>query len=407
MTKENYFINVNFLQTSAKKHIYNNFDYELTESLYDTYDDDGLPIIYNFLYKYIKTLPQNKTIITLSPDPIISASTISAIAEKYLTITDNKGLINYSSNLKIIYFTSTPHLIDNYQDLNIENLSKTIISNLLCLTDFTYTKHQLALSPNQFILIGLNDDLICSDEKEKLDNNNITYFTLNQIHKKGISNIIKSINEIILDDPVHIVFDMTVMHYESVPCVKTLLSNKYGFSISTLEEAIININKNNIVGLDITSFDLRINETENMYRITCEVAKIVLKHLLNITEKKINIFNENSRFLIWRPIDQQSHDDIGWFILRGVSLDAREQIMKQLDKDNIIIFTITNDDQNDTDDNDKYDEDVLISTTTMAEQEEKIYYTAENIYECTLFPEEKVHMMFELLNTNENVLHND
>ena len=49
-------------------------------------------------------------------------------------------------------------------------------------------------------------------------------------------------------------------------------------------------------------------------------------------------------------------------------------------------------------------EDVLISVTTVLEQQEKTYYATSSIYDCTLFPEEKVDMVFELLNSCENKL---
>ncbi len=105
-------INVNFPQITAKHHIYNKFDYELSDLLYDNCTENGIPVVYNFLYKYIKNLSKDKLVVTLSPDPAISASTTCAIAEKYMTIeTDPTSKTpKYASNLKVIYFTSTPHL---------------------------------------------------------------------------------------------------------------------------------------------------------------------------------------------------------------------------------------------------------------------------------------------------------
>jgi len=399
-------INVNFPQISAKKHIYNKFDYEVSDALYDNYDENGVPIVYNFLYKYIKNLPKTKIITTLSPDPAITSATVTANAEKYMTIdcSNNSNIPKYSSNLKIIYFTATPHFEKNIDEITVKSFSNSIISNAICDTNFTYTKHELALSENQFIIVGINTEILGENDKNELNNKNIVYFTLDMIKKKKMATIIKTINDLIMEDPVHIVFDMSVMCSDVAPCVTRFLSDDIkqkspkvnGITITELEEALSSIDKTNVVGLDITSFDLRIKDTEKAYRLTCEVAKIALKHVLNITERKINVFNEHSKFLIWRPVDQCSHDDIGWFILRNVSLDLREKILADFVENKIITFSITTDENT--------EEDVFISSTCMMDQENKSYYTAESIYDCALFPEEKLNMMFELINTNENAL---
>jgi len=43
-------------------------------------------------------------------------------------------------------------------------------------------------------------------------------------------------------------------------------------------------------------------------------------------------------------------------------------------------------------------EDYLISKTSISEQNDKSYYTAKDVSEMCLFPNEKVNMVFELLN---------
>jgi hypothetical protein len=104
--------------------------------------------------------------------------------------------------------------------------------------------------------------------------------------------------------------------------------------------------------------------------------------------KKINIFDEDTKFLIWRPVIQLSEDDIGWFILRGVPDSQKEKILKEV---NDTIQTITVDDDNGE------PTDVLISSTTMNEQQSISYYMVDTIEDCALVPIEKVQMMFELL----------
>ena len=406
MSKTPFLININFAQITAKGNICNKFDYDVIESMYETYDEDNNPIVYNFLYKYLLQLSKDKISVVFSPDPAISASSIAANAEKYMYIQPNGNNAKYLSNLKIIYLTSTPHLLTDYDDVNVENFSHSIISNLVCSDDITFTKHKLALESSQFILIGINDNIINELQREQLNNSNVTYFTLDQVRKKGIKNVFNSVKDIIGDDPVHIIFDLSATAYETAPCVtrfldlKTSTSKLNGFSTDELQKIFTQMPKNNIVGLDITGYDFRINDKERAHRITCEIAKLPLAYLLKIKEKKINVFNENSSILIWRPTDKVSEDDIGWFILRGVSLEIREQLISALTNDKIITFSIE-------DDNGE-EQEVLISTTTMAEQETKIYGDESlGTLDCVLFCEEKVNMMFELLNTDENSLISD
>lgn len=383
---------------SAKNHIVNKTNYETVADMYNSVDDNDIPIIYNFMYKYIKQL-DNKLPIVLSSDIAISSATIAGNAEKFIYTEQTKDHVNFLSKLKIVYFTSTPHLSMDLTEININNLSNSIISNLISNVDCTYTKHQLKLDPDQFILIGINENILNDMQIEELHKSNITHFTLKQIRKKGLNSILETIKDIVLDDPVHIAFNLSVMSYESTPMVNRFIKEisidkLNGFNQKELTAILEYVKSFNIVGLDITGYDFRTTNTSNdlintrAYRITCEVPQLILKHLANIKEKKINIFNENSKILIWRPLYQTSSDDIGWFILRNVSLDVREKLIQSTD-DNIITFTVD-------------DEDVYITSTTYSEQENMSYYAANNIYDCVLYPGEKMNLVFEMLNTAES-----
>lgn len=408
METKPYFINVSCNEMSGKQHIYNKFDYEMIDEMYKTFNEHGHPVAYNLLYKLALSLPKNRVLVTISPDPSVSASTIAGLAEKHMY-----GQMNGSANvpnLKILYLTSSAHLLTNYKDITIENLRNSTISNLIGAKSPSYTGNKLLLNPNQFFLLGINDNLLEDDQKEALDQSNVTYFTLSQIKKKGITHIIDYINEQIALDPLMIIFDMSSVEYETSPCVtrflregiRTNIKDLIGLNANDLTVIFNRINKENLVGLDITSFDFRIDSKERAYRISCEVAKLPLQLLLGIKEKRLNIFNENSKFLIYRPIVQTSQIDVGWYILRGVSLDIREQIINSISDDTIITLQIDLE-------SDGNEETILITTTTMEEQEKKTFSYAHlkdtKITDCVLFPMEKTSMAFELLNTSENSLH--
>ena len=167
-------------------------------------------------------------------------------------------------------------------------------------------------------------------------------------------------------------------------------------NISELRELFLSIDKTNLVGIDITGFDFRIESKERAYRISCEAAKIPLYTILGMKEKKINIFNESSKFLIFRPLEQLSVMDLGWFILKGTSLELREEIIKCISDDTIQSLDIDLDGKHET---------VMITTTTMSEQEQLSFYDPNlKISDGVLFPAQKLYMAFELLNTPENSL---
>ena len=86
-----------------------------------------------------------------------------------------------------------------------------------------------------------------------------------------------------------------------------------------------------------------------------------------------------------RPSDQIDLEDYGWYILTGIPTKTKELLMKSIDNDTITNIEID-------------DDDYLVTTTTMDEQNNKSYYTANKILDTVLFPNEKISMMFELVN---------
>lgn len=405
----NHFINVKLQQITAKKHIKDDFDYEISDMFYEKLSEAGVPIVYNFLYKYIlQNVPKNNRVVTMSPDPLISTSTMVGLAEKYMYTEiekiDGKDCLLFKSNLKVVYFTAQPHLSEEVTEVTLEQLTKMTLANAICSTESTITGHKLALSGDQFVLVGLNMDILDESQKEELAKSNVKHYTLQQIKKKKMKNIIRAINNFIGDYPVHLIFDMSCMSIDVAPCVTRFVDPEKhktinGFTMQEIEEAMSMLNKTNLVGFDITGYDLRIERSERAFRVTCEVPRRLLQTVLGIKEKKINIFNECSKFLIWRPIEQEEKEDVGWFILKNVPLDVREQLIESIGTENIISFQ--------TEDDDGEIIDSYVTVTTMAEQQERTYCGTTNVHDCVLYPAQKVYAMFELLNTSENKILED
>ena len=70
----------------------------------------------------------------------------------------------------------------------------------------------------------------------------------------------------------------------------------------------------------------------------------------------------------------------------ATSIDIKNDILGKIDNDSIIILDIEENVQ------------IMVSSTTIYEQNEKCYYTSTSYKDCTLYPDEKMAMMFELVN---------
>jgi len=127
------------------------------------------------------------------------------------------------------------------------------------------------------------------------------------------------------------------------------------------------------------------NKFNRELAIKGEEFRSYLKEVFNVKEKNLNIFTEDSRFLIYRPMSQNNEEDYGWYILRNTPKEYKETILKKLEINNIIDIEIDN-------------EDFLLSSTTINEQNDKSYYFCNSILDTVLYPQEKQSMIFELIN---------
>lgn len=356
------FVNISYEKNNAKGKIYISFNTEFE-------GHENIDIEY---YNFIKTIELNKSLVTICPEPFISLSTICGNNERF-------------ENIKIIYFTS---LFNNENISLFENNMlgkyKSIISNSTNLFHNNHLTHSV-IKPEQYILIGLCDELLDDVSIEYMIKNKITYFTINQMRKKNMKELMNIVNDYISDNKIHIIFDMNMMDAKYVSKLYEF-DKLNGMTIHEVLHLFEYLNFKNICGLDITNFDLTNDTKKSKY--TIEIGKIILQKLLNINEKKINIFNEHSKFLIFRPVKQEDESDIGWYILRGTSNFDKEKFIREYVDDNII--TIVDDDDEDN--------NIYCSTTTINEQENMICEMASSIEDKILFSDEKVDMMFELIN---------
>lgn len=339
----------------------------------------GYEILYKYILQYTKVNPNDK-IITIGGDHSISAGTIAAMNEKCMKQYGDKCV----SELVVLWIDAFPD-IDDFSTSETFNLNEMPVASLLGLCDNHFIPQKLLMKKDQFIYYGLLDK---DDTLDTIKEFKIPFFTANKIKAIGLENIIKIIKNMIGDKPLYVSLDMKVFNEQLIKSVDPV--NKDGLELEYIEKLLVSL-KNNIVGMDIVEFNPQINNIENA-KITRDTIRYLLTKIFDIKEKSINVFTEDSQFLIYRPLDQDDlHDDIGWYILRGISIKDREELIKLITDDQIITIEI---DDNETMECGTY----LITKTSMNEQNEKSYYTAESINDSVLFPQEKVCMMFELVN---------
>lgn len=379
------------------------FDYVVKRNMYKPHKK-SLAVYDLFRQIMIDTNKNIKTpIITLSPDPSISASTLAGAAEKfmYTETTKNAKTPTFKTNLKVIYIDSSPDVsikkYDNYNDFK-----NAVVSDVMGINNESFSNHRVDIPPNHITFIGIDEKNLCDEQDGTLRkyDMNMNMYTSQIMKKKGINCVMENIiNELIYED-VHVVIDLSCIQLQYAPSVLRDISDKtVGFDYDQMKLIVESLTKlKRLNGVDITGYNFGKVEDKEKHHIsntlTVKTIEMIVTTLIDLKQKSINLFNEDTKFLIWRKVDDI--DSIGWYIMRGVSLKDREVLISAIG-DNIEVIPIPNNDKLNEDEDSYFN--ALVSVTTMKDQQDKSYYTSESIHDCCLFPGEKLNMMFELLNT--------
>jgi len=228
---------------------------------------------------------------------------------------------------------------------------------------------------------------------------------------------LNKIIENIGDKPLAVICDLSSLDANIAP-LSIRESFKTGINIDQLDiilKKLAEMNKkfNNVKMIDITGHYLSLADTNPAFRVTIETITKIYAKILNMKEYAINIYNENTRFLIFKPVDEicierdsienienleniekiidinEIGDNYGWYILRNIPKEYKEDLLKEIDDDTIKIINIGEDDTI---------TEIMVSCTSVNEQNEKCYYTSTSYKDCTLYPDEKMAMVFELVN---------
>ena len=363
----------------APQFIKEKYDYEIQNGILQSQATDdsvmagiGYNLLYQYILKYKGDFPNDK-IVTVGGDSSIIASTIPAINESYMTLQGQEVV----SKLKVLIIDAEPNL-HNESTFNNACLNRMSMGSVMGIMEHPLAKFKLLLDTNQIIYMGLRD--IDDTEEEILSNMGIIYFDMKKINVLGINNVIKTVKEYIGSDPLHLSVSMKGFDPQIAPSVTTKYKNGLSY------EDMIKITKGlspSVVSLDVVEFDAAVG-TEREKRLTGELCRQIISNSVGIKEKSLNIFNEDSEFLIFRPMSQEAPTDYGWYILKEMDIETKLEILKNLKSDQIISLDIDG-------------TDYLITKTTMNEQNERSCFTSQCVQDMALFPEEKQSMVFELI----------
>ena len=361
----------------SSEYVKEKYDYEIKEDLTKTtYSPVIRPALgYKLLYEYVKKHKLNNPkdiIVTIGGDQSLSVSTISAMNDLY-------------KNLYVLWIDSYPDLhniLTSYE----KSLNRMSLSSLLDLSEkIVDTPNKL--NTNNVICLGLRD--IDDFELESLNQNSITYFDMKRINKLGMKTVVDYVKEVIGNNPLHITFDLKAFDDKLVPSIydkgkAEKKEKEKGLSVNDLD-MICSSFRNNLVSIDVTEFSPSDNYKEN--HSTAEIARKCIIKCFDLKEKSLNIYNEDSYFLIYRPLSQKDpFADIGWYVLRGLDKENMNNILKHIPNDTIISIDVDG-------------IDCLVTKTTINEQNNKEYYMAKTVNDVTLLPKEKLDMVFELINS--------
>jgi len=329
---------------------------------------------YNVLHRHIirhKSANPDDKIITVGGDSSISVASILAMNE------------SLGGNLKVVYLDTLPDVDTDVG--NSSGFNEKTVSMLLGLTKTKLVDTDYYLKPEQIIYFGLNDKLDLNiDEIVHLG---IVFMTLEKINQLGIEESINILDELVGNTNVHILLDMNVFKKSDAP--STVKKFDDGLSGIDVFKLLIKI-KQKICSMDVVEFNTLIG-SEIQIKMTRELIRQCFINAFDVKEKHINIVNEHTEFLVYREASQLDPVcDYGWYILRGMSIEQKTEMMKIVPQDKIISVELDD------------GKDYLIARTTMDEQNKKSCYNLTTVQDVVLFPSEKAEMGFEIINFSYN-----
>lgn len=366
------------------------YDQVFRRSLYQTRNKNKDPIMYNMIYRGIRRRVQSGS---LDKRQIIVTSSDNTVISPIVTAYNH---VESDSPLQVLYLTATPDIIP-LREKSYEGYNLSFMADTLGLIQPSFTGHDMDLQSEQITMFGLDDKLMIEEEKSVLDGLSIRNYDMKTIRKlkvkKIITKLVKKYNK--NSSPVMIAINMNVLRSSWAPAVyrrdhKAEYEAKNGMTNNEYYKTIQFLTGiKNLVGICIVGYDYGLIDDPSLkqscYLLTTSFIRETITKLARVKEKKINFITEDTKFLIYRPV---ASEDYGWDILKDATWDfIDEYIKKRLSCEEKIAYERINIDGTKT-----Y---VMITSTTMREQQTKIYDPDVECapIDCILFPDQKYNMM--------------
>lgn len=362
--------------TETKHFVKNEYDFEQEKDI-----DDPLTELYHLMnHAYESKQDEATGYIIIGGDQVIDLPIIYAA---------NDFVSRHDGHLVTIVFDNEININKEVTTIDNKNVYTNIDNNILNLPIINqYHK-------SQTMFVGHHDS------PHAYDFSNISMKKVQQFDTEAPNILVKMIKDYCIDKDIkqdnlilHISIDTNVFKYDIAPSVLNVDDAENKIERDGLElNSVINIIKelsNNfvILSMSLSEFDpLWGSDKDN--RKTVECLRQCMINAFDIKEKKINFVNEDTQFIVYRPFQQVDIEDVGWYILRQIDVDTKDNITKHIEIDKIVIETID-------------DIDIMFALTTVREQNAKIYHNGCKISDIILFPEEKKAMIFELINVPIN-----
>jgi hypothetical protein len=282
-----------------------------------------------------------------------------------------------TSELCVLYLSQFPRLS---LEPDASPLSSTM-STLLGLRPppSGFPKLETPLDPKNLIYLGL--ETLEPEEEFLLQEQGIRFYKGKTLQKIGLLPLLERILKDRKNMSFYLVLDFSFFSHKEFPAVhrrgnRGMEPETFAYLWALLEERVR--------GVDIVGFYR--HPGSGAFVRSVKVYKQLVSQNEHKGEKKINLFNADSKIPICRSLEQKNEEDVGWYLLRGLKLDDRERCLKALEGDKIVSFDID-------------DETCLLSSTTLEKQQEKTYLSPSvKLLDRILFPQEKTFLLFELLN---------
>ena len=287
---------------NSPKQVKEEYDYCIVPELYKKLNKNSQPLSYELLEKHVQQL-------------------LTTNKEKKVVI------VTEDTNLPLVTVNTYSKNVTNVATIYISNRPKVILNKL-----------------TNIIFLGVDKDLLSDDSLTTLDENLMTYFTFQKIKQIGIQKTVKTIKNMLNlseSKKLHIIIDLAIIDQTVAFSVKRSAEQQNFLSLNDIKEIIEEI-RPNISYMDVVGFDDSLDNSTHKYtKITGEVCRTIIKNAFSLKEKSMNIFTEDSRFLIYRPVEKRTDIDIGWYTVKFLTLKEREELLRHL-IDKTITCTIDN-----------------------------------------------------------------